>query len=155
MRRGLIVCGVLAALLIADGGPARAQDDDPLTRRLREAAAETTPPPAPPSLEAPATIEGGLPPGRIRARIAEELGVEVLDVQAAETADGPAYAVKVMNPPGDSNSALMVGMLLVDPATGNVLGRAERFPTFSESVPLVRDPEVDAGGPELRRRTYR
>lgn len=166
MRR-MMLAGLLAGLAPPATGFAQGPDADELIRRLRDVARETQQTPAAPSAEelirrlreattpAGQAIATGLDPQQIRERIAAELNVEVLEVRAAEIERGPAYAVKIMNPPGNSNSAFMVGTLLVDAESGEVLGRAQDFPTFSESMPLVRDPDVDAAGPEMRRRTYR
>lgn len=90
--------------------------------------------------EAPALDET-----EVSRRISEELGVDVLDIRPVRIEKGPAYAVTVMNPPGNYNAAFMVGTLLVDGATGELLGEAA--PTRPET----------SGGPgaEIRRRTFR
>jgi len=165
LRHVVLVAGVLAGLVCASAPrSAQAQGDtgeaapsaEQLIERLRRASEDPRP-------EARADIEpetgaempaAGLSPAEIKARIEADLGVEVLEVRPADLDGRAVYAVKVMNPPGNTNSALMVGTLVVDGDSGDVLGRADAFSTFSESVPLVRDPKVDSG-PEMRRRTHR
>ena len=92
----------------------------------------------------------------VRSLVSESFGVEVLGIEAVESAGRPAYAVTVMNPPGDANSAFLVETLLVDGATGGLLGRVPQRPRvapdladFSERI----DPE--GSGLEIRRRTHR
>lgn len=165
LRHALVITGVLAGIVgSAPSGLAQMPDDagneaqgaDRLTERLRRASED---PQARARTGVEAGTEAAMPagassPSEIERRIEAKLAVEVLDVRPAELEGRPVYAVRVMNPPGDTNSALMVGTLVIDGESGDVLGRAQAFPTFSEGVPLVRNPEVDSG-PEMRRRTYR
>ena len=58
----------------------------------------------------------------VKRRIETEFGVTVLRVRPMEREDGsPAYAVTVMNPGGDRNSAFAVSTLEVDARTGALL----------------------------------
>ena len=49
----------------------------------------------------------------------------MLGIEQVEAEGGPRYAVKVMNPPGNYNAAFMVTTLLVDAASGEILGEAD------------------------------
>jgi hypothetical protein len=93
----------------------------------------------------------------VRALVAEGLGVEILDIEAIESQGRPAYAVTVMSPPGTGNSAFAVDTLLVDGATGELLGRVPRTPRVAE--PSLAGPsgwsDFDQSGVEIRRRSHR
>jgi hypothetical protein len=116
----------LSALLFAPGLSALAQE-----------------PPREPQLLSPQQIEQG---------VGERLGVRVLAVQPVETAGGTRYAVKVMNPPGNYNAALLVTTLLVDGTSGEILREVESGSDLARPA----GPETDTeSGPEARRRTYR
>jgi hypothetical protein len=91
-----------------------------------------------------------LPPQQVGKDLGERLGVEVLAVEPVEGEGGPRYAVKVMNPPGNYNGALMVGTLLVDATTGELLG--EVTAADAGSGPATDDFE---SGIEARQRTWR
>lgn len=94
---------------------------------------------------------------QVRRMLSEDLGVEVLTVEPVADDGRSAYAVKVMNPPGDYNAAFMVITLLVDGDTGEILGeaRATPDPESPDVLPEARRPSGDGSGLELRRRTYR
>jgi hypothetical protein len=94
---------------------------------------------------------------QVRRMLNEDLGVEVLTVEPLANSGRSAYAVKVMNPPGDYNAAFMVITLLVDGDTGEILGeaRATPGPQSPDVLPEARRPPGDGSGLELRRRTYR
>jgi hypothetical protein len=97
-----------------------------------------------------------LSPEQVRERIAEALGVEVLSVDRVAAPERPAYALKVMNPPGNYNAAFRVVTLLVDGDTGEVLGEVQASPDVDDpdAFPARRDAGGESGL-ELRRRTWR
>jgi uncharacterized membrane protein YkoI len=92
-----------------------------------------------------------------RRLVRDGLGVEVLSAELVERDGRPVYALTVMNPPGDYNGAMMVRTLLVDGATGGLLGEVPDAPrTASEQGSgLSRAAGLEGSGPEARRRTYR
>jgi len=94
---------------------------------------------------------------QVRGRLQDELGVEVVGLRVVEVEGRPAYAVKVMNPPGNYNAAFLVSTLLVDGATGEILAQASGRPTIADPnlLPESFRPDLDASGAEVRRRTYR
>jgi hypothetical protein len=89
-----------------------------------------------------------LSPEQAEAALAERLGVEVLGSETIETDAGTRYAIKVMNPPGNSNDAFLVTTLLVDAASGEILGEAQTSwpPSATGDFP---------NGIEMRRRSFR
>ena len=90
----------------------------------------------------------------VRSLLREGLGVEILSIEAIESEGRAAYAVTVMSPPGNDNSAFAVETLLIDGATGGVLGRVPQTPRVAAPERWGRsDPE--SSGLEIRRRTYR
>ena len=93
----------------------------------------------------------------VRSLIVEGLGVEVLKIKAIESGGRPAYAVTVMSPAGNDNGAFGVETLLVDGATGGLLGRVSQAPRTS--APGLAEASgraaPDSTGLEIRRRTYR
>jgi hypothetical protein len=95
--------------------------------------------------QAPPDGQQLLSPQEVEQAVGESLGVQVLGSETIETEAGTRYAVKVMNPPGDANAALLVTTLLVDAVSGEILGEARAAPG---AAPLE-------SGLELRRRTYR
>jgi hypothetical protein len=108
--------------------------------------------------EAPgeASDEPALGEDEVRALLRESLGVEILKIETIESQGRPAYAVTVMTPPGNDNSAFMVETLVIDGATGGMLGRMPQRPRVAPG--LAEAPgqgDVDSSGLEIRRRTYR
>ena len=100
--------------------------------------------------------EARLTADQVRQRISEDLGVEVLSVDPVAADERPAYALKVMNPPGNYNAAFRVVTLLVDGDSGAVLGEIQTAP--SAETPDAFPGRREAGeqsGPELRRRSHR
>jgi hypothetical protein len=93
----------------------------------------------------------------VRRLVREGLGVEVLSIKTVEHAGRPAYAVTVMNPPGNYNGALQVATLLVDGASGALVGQVPHTPRASEPDALASSGAAgpDGSGLEIRRRTYR
>jgi hypothetical protein len=93
----------------------------------------------------------------VRALVSEGLGVEVLSIEALDQEGRPTYAVTVINPPGDADSALAVETLLIDGATGEWLGRVSQTPRVAApgigGAPGSGSP--DRSGTEIRRRTWR
>jgi hypothetical protein len=152
--RALVIAGLYLPLL---WGPALAQganqagqttpSSQELIERLREIGGEVGASQAP----APKLSEE-----QVRSRLQDELGVEVLDLRVVDPNGPPAYAVKVMNPPGNYSAAFLVSTLLVDGDTGQVLGEMRRQPSSADPdlLPESRRPGVDASGAEVRRRTY-
>lgn len=93
----------------------------------------------------------------VRRLVQEGLGVDVLSAELVEHDGQPVYALTVMNPPGDYNGALMVRTLLVDGATGGLLGQVPHAPRAAEPS-LTQDARAagpESTGLEIRRRTYR
>jgi hypothetical protein len=106
--------------------------------------------------QAPAREGPALDEDQVRTRLRESLGVEVLKIEAVESERGPAYAVTVMNPPGNDNSAFLVETLVVDGATGEVLGRVLQTPRVAAgSAAPSGQVELGGGGLEIRRRSLR
>ena len=154
LGRALVTAGLLLPLLL---GAALAQGADPaappapgaqeLLDRLREIGSDVgaAPRPAP-----------GLSEEEVRSRLEDELGVEVLGLEVVDPNGPPAYAVRVMNPPGDYDGAFLVGTLLVDGDSGEVLGEMRPPPSVAApgALPESRRPGLDASGREIRRRTY-
>jgi len=93
---------------------------------------------------------------QVRQRISEDLGVEVLSVDRVAAGERPAYALKVMNPPGNYNAAFRVVTLLVDGDSGAVLGEIQTTPSAEtpDAFPGRREPG-EQSGLELRRRSHR
>ena len=164
---------VLAALALSTKAPLEAQEptgDQPLTDRFQQIQGQAAPPAAQPSQEparagepngapseARATERPALSADEVRTLLAEGLGVDVLRIEAIESAQGPAYAVTVMNPPGNDDSAFLVETLLVDGATGGLLGQVPQAPRAAAPGVAVstRRAIPDDTGLEIRRRTYR
>ena len=93
----------------------------------------------------------------VRRLVREGLGVDVLSAELVERDGQPVYALTVMNPPGNYNGAFMVRTLLVDGATGGLLGQVP-------DTPRAGDPDLSPGAPaagfdgsglEIRRRSHR
>jgi len=93
-----------------------------------------------------------LTPQEVERAVGERLGVEVLGSERLETEAGPSYAVKVMNPPGNYSAAFLVTTLLVDAASGEILGEARAGGDLVR--PVLPSSEAESGL-EARRRTYR
>ena len=105
----------------------------------------------------PAALQPDLGEDEMRAIVRESLGVEILRVEVVEHDGEPAYAVTVMNPPGDQNDALRVATLLFDGATGSLLGQRSAAPrTDAPGLSTAPTPGgFESGGEEIRRRTLR
>ena len=138
-----LLIGLASAVLVP--GPA------PAAEAGREGQAYADPGPEEAPRAAPA-----LPEQQIAKRIAEQLGVQVLKVTPTGDKDPPTYEVRVMNPPGNDNAALLVSTLLVDAATGAILRQVRPAPSAADAdaTPLTRTPEDADGGRDLRRRTW-
>jgi hypothetical protein len=145
--------------LVALPGPpagAQAQSAQELIDRLGQIQAEQRAAPPPPEQPEPAALQPELGEDEIRAIVAESLGVEILGVEVVEHKGEPAYAITVMNPPGNRNDAFRAATLLFDGATGALLGQSAaprtRAPGLSDA-PAAGD--LESGGLEIRRRTWR
>jgi uncharacterized membrane protein YkoI len=93
----------------------------------------------------------------VRKLVREGLGVDVLSVELVERDGQPVYALTVMNPPGNYNGAFMVRTLLVDGATGGLLGQVPHTPRAA-ALNLTQDAPAagfEGSGPEIRRRSHR
>lgn len=104
-----------------------------------------------------ATKDPVLGEDEVRALVAEGLGVEILGIETIESEGRPAYAVTVMSPPEAGNSAFAVDTLLVDGATGGLLGTVSRAPRVAApSLPESSGwSDPDQSGVEMRRRSHR
>jgi hypothetical protein len=144
MRHKALLIGLAGAVLLPAVAPAAEQQ--------RESKAYAEPGP-----EAARQAAIALPEQQIAKRIAEKLGVQVLGVTPTSAKDPPTYAVRIMNPPGNDNAALLVSTLLVDASTGAILGQERPVPSAAQPdvTPLTRTPEDADGGRDVRRRTYR
>jgi uncharacterized membrane protein YkoI len=110
------------------------------------------------SLAAAATEQRpALDADEVQRLVREGLGVDVLRVELVEHDGQPVYALTVMNPPGDDNAAFMVRTLLVDGATGGLLGEVPHTPRAAapDLTSDTRTSGFDGSGLEIRRRTYR
>ena len=138
------------AVLPGTGGLAQAQSADDLVDRIRQIQAEQQA--APQAFAPPALGED-----EIRAIVAESLGVEILGVEVVEHDGAPAYAITVMNPPGNRNDAFQVATLLFDGATGALLGQQPTAPRAAVPAAATAPPPhgFEGSGPEIRRRTWR
>jgi hypothetical protein len=98
----------------------------------------------------------GLSEEQMRSRLEEELGVEVLGLEVVDPNGPPAYAVRVMNPPGNYDAAFLVSTLLVDGETGEILAQSPGRPTAADPdvLPESFRPDLDASGREIRRRSH-
>jgi hypothetical protein len=145
----LAIAGSMLAVVLQAVGPSRAQapSEQGLIERVpgigREARGQ-------------ATEEPALGEDEVRALLRESLGVEILKFETIESQGRPAYAVTVMSPPGNHNSAFMVETLVIDGATGGMLGRVPQRPRVAAgSAEASGQGDVDSSGLEIRRRTYR
>lgn len=111
----------------------------------------------PPEQPEPAALQPGIGEDEMRAIVRESLGVEILHVEVVERDGEPAYAITVMNPPGNQNDALRVATLLFDGATGSLLGQQPAAPrTDAPGLSTATTPSgFESGGQEIRRRTLR
>ena len=175
---GIAGGGLALALLLAHAiAPAAAQEQpsaQTLTERLQQVQGQLEPGAAQPVPGQPSRAEV-VPPGQqavspgaagqqpalgeaeVRRLVREGLGVEVLRAELTEHDGRPVYAVTVMNPSGDYNGALMVSTLLVDGASGALLGPLPPTPQTSapDLAPALGAPGPEGSGLEIRRRTYR
>ncbi|HET6521979.1 MAG TPA: hypothetical protein VFG47_19480, partial [Geminicoccaceae bacterium] len=104
---------------------------------------------------APAPPPDLVPEKEIAARIAAAYGVEVLAVKRDDLVGGPAYAVRVMQPGGNSNAAFQVSTLMVDATTGELIPQfRHRTAGYQVSGSLRAEPPTAPDGTALRRRTH-
>jgi hypothetical protein len=152
----------LAALALRPAAPVIAQEpptEEMLIERLRQIQDALTAGAKEPG-QVPETGLAQEPPlgeDEVRTLVSEGLGVDVLSIEVVERDGEPAYAVTVMNPPGNTNGAFAVETLLVDGATGGLLERVPQRPRVA--APNLAGPsgasDPERSGMEIRRRTYR
>ena len=142
---GLGALVVLPGTLPAQEQGAQEPSAQDLVDRIRQIQGETAAS-QPSGQPEPATLQPDLGEDEMRAIVGESLGVEILHVEVVEHDGEPAYAITVMNPPGDRNDAFRVATLLFDGATGSLLGQQSAAPAPSG---------FESGGQEIRRRTWR
>jgi hypothetical protein len=111
----------------------------------------------PPEQPEPAALQPEIGEDEMRAIVQESLGVEILRVEVVERDGEPAYAITVMNPPGDQNDAWRVATLLFDGATGGLLGQQPAAPrAIAPGLSSAPTPSgFESGGQEIRRRSLR
>jgi hypothetical protein len=66
-------------------------------------------------------VAAAITPDEVSKKLAQQFGVRVLRVLPIEVDGKPAFAVRVMIPPGNSNEALRIDTLAVDADTGALL----------------------------------
>jgi hypothetical protein len=145
----LAVAGSMLAAALQAVGPAGAQapSEHELVERVQAIGREA---------RGEASEEPALGEDEVRALLRESLGVEILKIETIESQGRPAYAVTVMSPPGNDNSAFMVETLVIDGATGGILGRVPQEPRVPPRLAETEGQgDVDNSGPEIRRRTFR
>lgn len=174
-------CALTYALLMSAGAlPAAAQEApsaEALLERLRQIEGElrpgARPPEAPSSAEeligrirvieedlrtaTDAAMSPALSEDEVRTLVQDSLGVEVLRAELLERDGQPVYALTVMNPPGNYNSAFMVRTILIDGMTGGIVGEVPQVPrtAASDLATSAVTSGPDGNGLEIRRRTYR
>ena len=113
--------------------------------------------PAASQSEAGAAARPELGEDEVQALLREGLGVEILKIEVIESDGRPAYGVTVMNPPGNDNRAFVVETLVVDGATGGLLGRVPQSPRTAAPGPAQPSSRAapDASGLDIRRRSLR
>jgi hypothetical protein len=148
----------IGALVVQPGTPgAQEPGAQDLIDRIRQIQAEQQAASQPPQQPEPAALQPDLGEDEMRAIVGESLGVEILRVEVVEHDGEPAYAITVMNPPGDRNDAFRVATLLFDGATGSLLGQQSAAPrSDAPGLSTARTPSgFESGGQEIRRRTWR
>jgi hypothetical protein len=145
----LAMAGSALALALQGVGPsgAKAPSGQELIERVQATGREARGEP---------TKEPALGEDEVRALVRESLGVEILKIETIESQGRPAYAVTVMNPPGNDNGAFMAETLVIDGATGGMLGRVPQRPRVAPGLAEAEGQgDLDSSGLEIRRRTYR
>jgi hypothetical protein len=66
-------------------------------------------------------VAAAITPDEVSKKLAQQFGVRVLRVVPTEIDGKPAFAVRVMTPPGNSNEAMRIDTLAVDAETGALL----------------------------------
>ncbi|PWC43485.1 PepSY domain-containing protein [Azospirillum sp. TSO22-1] len=113
-------------------------------------------PPVPAAAPVPAVP--AKPADEVKRQIEKEYGVTVLRVRDVTREDGSlAYAVTVMNPGGDRNSAFEVSTLEVDARTGKLVPQFRHAADgYTASTDGRYDPNRSTGNPAvLRGHTWR
>jgi hypothetical protein len=158
--RALTVGAWLAvgALVVQPGMPgAQEPGAQDLIDRIRQIQAEQQAASQAPQQPEQATMQPEIGEDEMRAIVRESLGVEILRVEVVERDGEPAYAITVMNPPGNQNDALRVATLLFDGATGSLLGQQPTAPrAIAPGLSSAPTPSgFESGGQEIRRRSLR
>ncbi|WP_431855895.1 PepSY domain-containing protein [Azospirillum sp.] len=148
----------VASLLIAAAAAwsAAAQTATPAELAPQAQAALQAEQPAPAA--APAAAVPTKPADEVKRQIEKEYGVTVLRIRDLVREDGsPAYAVTVMNPGGDRNSAFEVSTLEVDARTGTLVPQFRHAADgYTASSAGQHDPNRSTGNPAvLRGHTWR
>jgi hypothetical protein len=166
---GGLVLGALATQAVAPSSAQAPASEDELIDRIRETQGEvgpgaTSPPGAgaggpeliePAQAGASTAARPALGEDEVRTLLGERFGVEVLKIEPMQSERGPAYAVTVMNPPGNDDSAFLVETLVVDGATGEVLGQVSHAPRVAPDLAAPSGQADLDGGLEMRRRSHR
>jgi hypothetical protein len=66
-------------------------------------------------------VAAAVTPDEVSKKLSQQFGVRVLRVLPIEIDGKPAFAVRVMNPAGNSNEAMRIDTLAVDAETGALL----------------------------------
>lgn len=148
----------VASLLIAAAAAwsAAAQTATPAELAPQAQAALQAEQPAPAA--APAAAVPTKPADEVKRQIEKEYGVTVLRIRDLVREDGSAaYAVTVMNPGGDRNSAFEVSTLEVDARTGTLVPQFRHAADgYTASSAGQHDPNRSTGNPAvLRGHTWR
>lgn len=160
---GLAIGGLALPVVSAPSNAQEAPSAQALIDRTRqiqgeiEASGQAVPEPSESSQVPGTQVSPQLGEQEMRAIVRQSLGVEILRIEVVEQDGQPAYAVTVMNPPGDQNDAFRVATLLFDGATGELLGQQSTAPqTQAPGLSTAATPSgFERGGPDIRRRSHR
>lgn len=144
---------VFLLIAAAAAWPAAAQTQPAEPAPQAQAALQAEPP-----ASAAAPVVPTKPADEVKRQIEKEYGVTVLRVRDVAREDGsPAYAVTVMNPGGDRNSAFEVSTLEVDARTGKLVPQFRHAADgYTASAAGQHDPNRSTGNPAvLRGHTWR
>lgn len=150
----------VASLLIAAAAAwsAAAQTATPAATSAEPTAQAALQAEQPAPAAAPAAAVPTKPADEVKRQIEKEYGVTVLRIRDLVREDGSsAYAVTVMNPGGDRNSAFEVSTLEVDARTGTLVPQFRHAADgYTASSAGQHDPNRSTGNPAvLRGHTWR